>query len=437
MKVPVTVVGAGLAGSEAAFQMASRGIPVVLYEMRPARQTAAHKTAHFAELVCSNSFKADGLDTPSGILKAEMRRLGSLILDCAGLYRVPAGKALAVDRDLFAAEVTRRLSSMPGVAVLRKERLDIPDGTVVIATGPLTSAAFSDKLRDLLGMDLLYFYDAISPLVERESVDFSRAFMASRYGYGGEDYVNLPLDTTEYDRFISALLSAEAVELHASDEAIYFESCLPIEEMARRSRDALRFGPLKPVGLKEPTTGREPFAVVQLRQENLANTELGIVGFHTRLKYSEQKRVFSLVPGLENADFTRYGRMHRNLFVNSPALVTPVLSLRRNPDIYLAGQITGVEGYLESAATGLLVGINVARIAHGQPPLAFPAETALGALIHYVTSARAPFQPTNITWGMFAPLEPPVKQKRLRNELIASRALVSLDECLRSRAIPA
>jgi len=437
MRLPVTIIGAGLAGSEAAFQLASRGIPVILYEMRPIQQTPAHKSAHFAELVCSNSFKADTLDTPSGVLKAEMRRLGSLILACADLYRVPAGKALAVDRDLFAAEVTRRISEHPLITVIRQEVTEIPDGVTVIASGPLTSPALTERLRELFGMDFLYFYDAISPLVEKDSVDLSRAFWASRYGYGGEDYINLPLDRDQYDRFVSALISAETVELHEPDKAIYFEACLPLEEIARRSRDALRFGPLKPVGLRDPKTGDQPFAVVQLRQENLAHTELGIVGFHTRLKYPEQKRVFSLIPGLENAEFTRYGRMHRNLFVNSPALLTPQLNLRRNPDIFLAGQITGVEGYLESAATGLIVGMTLAQLARGEPPITFPPETALGALVHYVTSPRDPYQPTNITWGMFAPLDPPVKQKRLRNELIASRALATLENCLSSHPVPA
>jgi methylenetetrahydrofolate--tRNA-(uracil-5-)-methyltransferase len=437
MRLPVTIIGAGLAGSEAAFQLASRGIPVILYEMRPIQQTPAHKSAHFAELVCSNSFKADTLDTPSGVLKAEMRRLGSLILACADLYRVPAGKALAVDRDLFAAEVTRRISEHPLITVIRQEVTEIPDGVTVIASGPLTSPALTERLRELFGMDFLYFYDAISPLVEKDSVDLSRAFWASRYGYGGEDYINLPLDRDQYDTFVSALISAETVELHEPDKAIYFEACLPLEEIARRSRDALRFGPLKPVGLRDPKTGDQPFAVVQLRQENLAHTELGIVGFHTRLKYPEQKRVFSLIPGLENAEFTRYGRMHRNLFVNSPALLTPQLNLRRNPDIFLAGQITGVEGYLESAATGLIVGLTLAQLARGEPPITFPPETALGALVHYVTSPRDPYQPTNITWGMFAPLDPPVKQKRLRNELIASRALATLENCLSSHPVPA
>jgi methylenetetrahydrofolate--tRNA-(uracil-5-)-methyltransferase len=437
MRPPVTIIGAGLAGSEAAFQLASRGIPVILYEMRPIQQTPAHKSAHFAELVCSNSFKADTLDTPSGVLKAEMRRLGSLILACADLYRVPAGKALAVDRDLFAAEVTRRISEHPLITVIRQEVTEIPDGVTVIASGPLTSPALTERLRELFGMDFLYFYDAISPLVEKDSVDLSRAFWASRYGYGGEDYINLPLDRDQYDTFVSALISAETVELHEPDKAIYFEACLPLEEIARRSRDALRFGPLKPVGLRDPKTGDQPFAVVQLRQENLAHTELGIVGFHTRLKYPEQKRVFSLIPGLENAEFTRYGRMHRNLFVNSPALLTPQLNLRRNPDIFLAGQITGVEGYLESAATGLIVGLTLAQLARGEPPITFPPETALGALVHYVTSPRDPYQPTNITWGMFAPLDPPVKQKRLRNELIASRALATLENCLSSHPVPA
>ncbi|MHA2621389.1 MAG: methylenetetrahydrofolate--tRNA-(uracil(54)-C(5))-methyltransferase (FADH(2)-oxidizing) TrmFO [bacterium JZ-2024 1] len=430
MRDAIQVVGAGLAGSEAAYQLAIRGIPVVLYEMRPRRLTEAHRTGDFAELVCSNSFKADTLDTPSGLLKAEMRLMGSLILSCADLYRVPAGKALAVDRALFAREVTRKLSEVPGITIVRDEVTDIPEGTVILATGPLTSPALTEKLRDLLGMDFLYFYDAISPLVEFDSVDLSKGFFASRYGYGGEDYLNLPLDESRYQDFVEALTTAETVELTEADRTIYFEGCLPIEEIARRSRDALRFGPLKPVGLRHPQTGEEPFAVVQLRQENLANTELGLVGFHTRLKYPEQRRVFSMVPGLENAEFTRFGRMHRNLFVNSPAVLTADLSLRRNPDIYLAGQITGVEGYLESSAIGLIVGFNLARVLHGEDPVVFPAETALGALVHYVTTARIPYQPSNITWGMFAPLEPKVKQKRLRNELLASRALATLRDCL-------
>ena len=424
---PVTIVGGGLAGSECAYQLAKRGIPVVLYEMRPKKMTPAHQTGDLAELVCSNSFKADTLDTASGVLKAEMRRLDSLILRAADLYRVPAGKALAVDRRLFAQEVTRTLEQHPNITIRREEVTEIPrDGITVLATGPLTSEALTKQLRELLGMNFLYFFDAIAPSVERDSVDLERCFQASRYGHG-EDYINCPMDEETYYRFVDALVNAEVTPLHDFEKTMFFEGCLPIEELARRGRDALRFGPLKPVGLVDPRTGEQPFAVVQLRQENLANTELGLVGFQTRLKYPEQRRVFRMIPGLEKAVFLRYGRMHRNLFVNSPLLLTRTFALRREPDIYLAGQITGVEGYLESAAVGLIVGIQIARRLQGLPPVEFPPETALGALVHYVTTPRHPFQPSNITWGMFAPLKETIRPRRARNEVLAQRALSTLE----------
>lgn len=424
----VKIIGGGLAGSEAAYQLACSGVPVTLYEMRPTVKTCAHKTGHLAELVCSNSFKSDSLENASGVLKAEMRKLGSLIMTAADLSKLPAGKALAVDRELFSKIVHEKLTALPEVTLVNEEIAEVPEGPCIVATGPLTSPALAENLRQCLGADHLYFFDAISPLIERDSIDIEKVFMASRYEHG-DDYINCPMNEEEYSRFVAELANAERAELHDFEESMMFEGCLPVEEIARRGADTLRFGPMKPVGLPDPRPGRgrEPFAAVQLRQENLANTEVGLVGFQTRLKWGEQKRVFSLIPGLEHAEFCRFGQMHKNLFVNAPILLDKTLRLRRNPDVMLAGQITGVEGYLESAATGLVAGLNLARILRGEDPADFPATTAFGALLNYITTAVANYQPTNITFGLFAPLEQEIRKKQVRNQALAGRALAEMD----------
>jgi methylenetetrahydrofolate--tRNA-(uracil-5-)-methyltransferase len=426
----VTVVGAGLSGSEAAFQLSRRGVPVHLFEMRPARQTPVHKTDRFAELVCSNSLRSDQPSNAHGLLKQEMRRLGSLILDAAEDSRVPAGQALAVDRDRFSSLVTERVRSAPGVTVSTEEVVEIPeDGIVIVATGPLTSEELSAAIRRFTGSDYLYFYDAVSPVVEAESIDLERAFRASRYGKGGDDYINCPLDRDEYLRFHEALSAAATVDLHEIDNALYFEGCLPIEVMASRGVDTLRFGPMKPVGLVDPRTGREPWACVQLRQDNLAATLYNIVGFQNQLKWTEQKRILQLIPGLEQAAFARYGMIHRNTYVNSPAILLPTFQTRRRENLFFAGQISGVEGYTESAASGIVAGMNAARLFRGEPPLVPPPTTALGSLCRYVSSAETRnYQPTNVAFGLLPPIEPAIRSRRLRNQALAERALRDMEE---------
>ncbi len=428
-KGKVCVIGGGLAGCEASWQIARRGIPVKLYEMRPVQKTPVHQTDRLGELVCSNSLKSDSLNNASGVLKAEMKMLGSLVLEAAYFSRIPAGKALAVDRAIFAEYLTKKISEHPLITVHREEIMEIPEEVSVIATGPLTSERFSSALRTLLGADFLYFFDAISPLMERDSVDMNKCFQASRYGHG-DDYINCLMDEETYLRFIQALLNAETVELHDFESLQFFEGCLPVEELARRGVDALRYGPLKPVGLVDPKTGKEPFAVVQLRQENLANTEVGMVGFQSRLKYPEQKRVFQMIPGLEQAEFTRYARMHRNMYIQSPMLLDSTLQFKRQKGVFFAGQITGVEGYVESAAMGIVAGIQASHFLLGLPPLKFPPTTAIGALLHYITKSPFPFQPTNITFGLFAPLQHPVKNRLQRNEMIALRALSDMERLM-------
>ncbi len=427
MREEMIVVGGGLAGAEASYQLARSGIAVTLYEMRPAKMTPVHTTGNLAELVCSNSFKSDSLENASGVLKEEMRRLDSVIMEAADLSKIPAGKALAVDRQLFSQLVHQKVTSLPNVRLVSEEITEIPDTDCIIATGPLTSPPLAEALRKFLGADYLYFFDAISPLIETDSIHLEKVFRASRYGHGSDDYINCPLNEGEYIRFVEELLRAETVELHDFEADLLFEGCLPLEIMAQRGVDTLRFGPLKPVGLVDPRTKKQPYAVVQLRQENLGNTEVGMVGFQTRLKYPEQKRVFRMIPGLEDAEFTRYGRMHKNLFVNAPILLDRYLRVRRNPRVFLAGQITGVEGYLESAATGLMAGLQGSRILRGDAPIDFPPTTALGALVHYLTAPAGNFQPSNITFGMFAPLPESIPQKRLRNEALAYRALSDLE----------
>jgi methylenetetrahydrofolate--tRNA-(uracil-5-)-methyltransferase len=423
------VVGAGLAGSEAAWQIARRGVDVRLYEMRPVRQTAVHRTGHFAELVCSNSLKSLALSTAHGLLKEEMRRLGSLILRAAVEHRVPAGQALAVDREAFADAVTRALAEEPRVTIVREEAREIPpEGVVVLAVGPLVSESLAAAIGAFTGQDYLYFFDAIAPVVLADSIDRAVVFPASRYGKGeGDDYLNCPMTEAEYDRFIGELLSGEMAPLHEVDKTPFFEGCLPIEEMARRGRDTLRFGPMKPVGLTDPRTGRRPHAVVQLRQDNLAAEHYSMVGFQTQLRWPEQQRVFRLIPGLAAAEFVRLGQVHRNCYINAPTVLGPDLQARRRAGLFFAGQISGVEGYTESAATGLLAGINAARAAMGEPAVTLPPETMLGALCRYISHADARgYQPTNAAFGLLP--EPAVRvPKSERRAVRAERALAALD----------
>ncbi|QJA05563.1 methylenetetrahydrofolate--tRNA-(uracil(54)-C(5))-methyltransferase (FADH(2)-oxidizing) TrmFO [Thermosulfurimonas marina] len=434
----VTIIGGGLAGSEAAWQLARRGVPVRLYEMRPRKLTPAHRTGKLGELVCSNSLRSKEITSAVGLLKEEMRRLGSLVMEAALASEVPAGKALAVDRERFAEYITRRLSEHPLVEIVREEVREIPrEGLVIVATGPLTSEALAEDLKRLTGEDYFHFYDAIAPIVYADSLDWEKVFRADRYGEGEGAYVNCPLTKEEYERFVEALLSAEKVPLHPFEEPRYFEGCLPIEVMAERGRDTLRYGPMKPVGLVDPRTGREPYAVVQLRPENREGTLYNLVGFQTKLKYHEQERVFRMIPGLERAEFARYGSIHRNSFVCAPRVLRPTLQLKAEPRVFLAGQITGVEGYVESTAMGLLAGMNAARIFRGKDPVVPPPETAHGALVRYLMEADPRhFQPMNVNWGLFPPLSlPPKERKRLpkreRYRLMAERALLRLEEWLR------
>lgn len=398
----VTVIGGGLAGCEAAWQLARRGIPVRLHEMRPARATPAHHTDLLGELVCSNSFRSASLDSAVGLLKEEMRCLGSLVMEIAGRTAVPAGSALAVDREQFAAQLTAAISSRPVITVLREEITTVAEGLTIVATGPLTSPALSDCLQQLLGERHLYFYDAIAPIVAGESVDRSVAFLASRYGKGGEDYLNCPLGRDEYYRFIEAVRAAESVPTKAFERCMYFEGCMPIEEMARRGPDTLAFGPMRPVGLIDPRTGRRPFAAVQLRRDNHEGTLFNMVGFQTKMTYPAQRRVFRMIPGLERAEFVRLGSLHRNTFINSPHRLQPTLQLIGRPRVLFAGQLIGVEGYVESAAVGLLAAINASRLLHGAAGIVPPATTALGSLLRYVTDrSRRDFQPMNANYGLF------------------------------------
>ncbi len=425
----VVIVGGGLAGSEAAWQVARRGLRVDLYEMRPAHGTPVHQTGDLAELVCSNSLKSNLLDTASGLLKEEMRRCDSLIVRVADSVKVPAGGALAVDREAFARGVTAAIEALPNVRIVREEMRAIPEGLCVVATGPLASDAIAASIAAFTGKGYLYFYDAISPIVDADSIDRGKVFGASRYGKGGEDYLNCPLTEAEYGQFHTALLTAAEAPTHEFEKEInYFEGCLPIEEMARRGRDTLAFGPMKPVGLVDPRTGRQPYAVVQLRQDNLAAEFYSMVGFQNHLKFGEQIRIFRMIPGLERAEFPRLGQVHRNSYINAPAILLPTFQARRRRDLFFAGQISGVEGYLESAAAGLTAGINAARLADGQPPVIFPATTALGALAHYISSADpANYQPTNIAFGLFPPLQQTIRDKKQKKEALVRRALGDLD----------
>ena len=447
----IQIIGGGLAGCEAAWQAARLGVPVTIHEMRPVRPTAVHKTDQLAELVCSNSFRGDKLDNAVGLLKEEMRRLDSLIMHAADVARVPAGAALAVDRELFARTVTQAIEQHPLITLTREEVTSIPDASlrspVIVATGPLTSAALSAEIVKLVGGEHLYFYDAISPIVLADTIDLSKAFRASRWdrslgirdsgsGIGktcgvddGEgDYLNCPLNAQEYRAFYQALITAESATVHDFDKEKFFEGCLPIEVMAHRGEDTLRFGPMKPVGLKDPRTGRQPYGVVQLRQDNLAGDHYSLVGFQTQLKWGEQARVLRMIPGLEHAEFVRFGMVHRNTYINGPTVLRETWQVRDNPSLFFAGQISGVEGYVESAASGLIAGRNAAALTSEQPIVALPRTTAIGALAFYVSHANpANYQPTNITFGIMEPPPGDIRDKQKRKLAISERALADLD----------
>ena len=427
----VTVLGAGLAGSECAWQLARRGVRVRLVEMKPNKMTPAHSSPLFAELVCSNSLRSDELSNAVGLLKAEMRKMGSLIMASADQNRVAAGGALAVDREGFSRTITEKLRSHPNVEIVEAEAREIPEGEVVIATGPLSSDAIAEKIAALCPDSDLHFYDAVAPIVTLESVDMDSAFFASRYDKGTADYVNCPMDKEEYLAFVTELVSAKEAEIHGFDDGGVFEGCMPVEVMARRGVDTLRYGPLKPVGLKDPRTGKENYAVVQLRRDNADGTIYNMVGFQTHLTWGEQKRVFSMIPALRNAEFVRYGVMHRNTYLNSPRLLDRYYRLRSEPRISFAGQMTGVEGYVESAASGMLVGIETAARVLGLPPVDFPQETAIGALGLYISGGSVgDFQPMNINFGIITPLDHRVKGKRNKNAAISARSLEIIDRLI-------
>ena len=428
----VTVLGAGLAGSECAWQLAKRGIKVRLFEMKPEKMTPAHKSPYFAELVCSNSLRSDELSNAVGLLKAEMRKMGSIIMESADANRVPAGGALAVDREGFARYVTEKLTACDNVELISKEATDFPDGELVVATGPLTSDALAEKLTELCNDTGLHFYDAVAPIVTLESVDMDNAFFASRYDKGTPDYVNCPMDETESKAFWKELCGAKEAAVHGFDDGGVFEGCMPVEVMARRGEDTLRYGPLKPVGLRDPRTGKDNYAVVQLRRDNSDGTIYNMVGFQTHLTWGEQKRVFSMIPALKNAEFVRYGVMHRNTYLNSPKLLDRYYRLKSEPRISFAGQMTGVEGYVESAASGMLVGIETAARLLELPPVDFPQETAIGALGLYISGGSiGDFQPMNINFGVITPLGYRVRGKRNKNAEISARSLAVIDELMK------
>jgi methylenetetrahydrofolate--tRNA-(uracil-5-)-methyltransferase len=429
----VTVIGGGLAGTEAAWQLAERGIDVTLYEMRPVRTTDAHQTDRLAELVCSNSLKSDQHPSASWLLKEELRRLDSLLVRAAEKSRVPGGQALTVDRIAFAAEVTRAIESHSRIEIRREEIGEIdPQELTIVATGPLTSESLAVSIGRITGSDRLFFYDSISPIVDADTVDKDIAFAASRYDKsldGTGDYLNCPFSKAEYERFVDELIAAQTVEAHIPDDVPYFEACLPIEEIARRGRDTLRFGPMKPMGLTDPRTGRRPWAAVQLRQENLRADSYNLVGFQNHLRFAEQKRIMRLIPGLANAEFLRYGQIHRNTYINAPALLDGTLALRAHPDVFFAGQISGVEGYVESIATGLVAGMSAAARVCGETGRVFPRETAIGSLCHYVSHADARhYQPANIAFDLFPPLDPNPRDRKERQTAVCKLALEKLDE---------
>jgi methylenetetrahydrofolate--tRNA-(uracil-5-)-methyltransferase len=437
-KARVAVIGGGLAGVEAAHRLAKEGFKVDLYEMRPKKMTPAHKTGKLAELVCSNSLGGKDITTGSGLLKEEMKMMGSLVLEAAQKAEVPAGGALAVDREIFSDYITRRLEENPNINLIREEVKEIPledYDVVIVASGPLTSENLSEDIKKKLGAEYLHFYDAIAPIVDAETVDFSKGWWGSRYNKGGADYFNCPLTKEEYEKFVEELLKAQKVEPKDFEKACYFEGCMPIEVMAERGKDTLRYGPMKPVGLIDPRTGKEPYAVVQLRKENKEGTLLSLVGFQTKLTYPEQKRVFRLIPCLRNAKFVRLGSVHRNTFLQSNKLLKPTLQSRKFPKLLFAGQITGVEGYVASAATGIVAGINAARLLRGQEPLTFPKETMIGALLNYITTKEGELQPMNPVFGLLPPLPKKVRNKKERKLKMAQRALKTLKEFLEEHSL--
>lgn len=432
----VNVIGAGLAGSEAAWQIAKRGVKVRLYEMRPVKQTPAHHTDKFAELVCSNSLRANSLTNAVGVIKEEMRKLDSVIIAAADNCAVPAGGALAVDRHEFAAYVTEKVKNHPNVEVINEEVTEIPEGITVIATGPLTSPALADKIKELTGEEYLYFYDAAAPIIEKDSINMDKVYLKSRYDKGEAAYLNCPMTKEEFNAFREALITAECAPLKEFEKEKYFEGCMPIEVMAQRGEKTMLFGPMKPVGLEDPKTGKRPYAVVQLRQDDAAGTLYNIVGFQTHLKWPEQKRVFSMIPGLENLEIVRYGVMHRNTFINSPKVLAQTYQLKARPTLFFAGQMTGVEGYVESAGSGLIAGINAARLAKGEELLLFPQETALGSMAYYITHTDAKnFQPMNVNFGLFPDLGERVKSKQERAERHANRALETIQNFVNKHSI--
>ena len=434
----VTIVGGGLAGCEAAWQLAKRGVGIDLYEMRPVKQTPVHQTGDFAELVCSNSLRGNALDQAAGLLKEEMRRMDSIIMRVGDSVKVPAGSALAVDRGLFAQKVTEAITALPEVTVHRQEIATIPEDPItIVATGPLTSDALAAEIARFVGDEHLHFYDAVSPVIEADTIDFDKVFRASRYGKGGDDYLNCPLNEEEYRAFYAALTSAECATVKDFEKEFFFEGCLPVEVIASRGPETLLFGPMKPVGLTDPRTGRRPFGVVQLRQDNLAASHFSMVGFQTQLKWGDQKRVFQMIPGLEKAEFVRMGMIHRNTYVNSPKTLEPTFETRKRPGLFFAGQMSGVEGYVESAASGILAGIGAAARARGEEPIAFPEDTALGALGRYIArSDPKHYQPTNIAFGLLPELPKKIRDRSKKRLAISERALASLEE-FRTRVMAA
>lgn len=430
---PVHVIGAGLAGCEAAWQLVKRNIPVIMHEMRPLKKSDAHKTDNFAELVCSNSLRANNVENAVGLLKEEMRRLDSLILKCADDHKVPAGGALAVDREGFSQAVTDLIKNHPLITVIYEEVVDLSvlDGYVIVASGPLTSSALSENIKTLIAADYLYFFDAAAPIVTADSLDYSKVFRASRYDKGDADYLNCPFTKDEYINFWEELRTAQTTVVKEFEKEVFFEACMPIEEMASRGEDTMRFGPMKPVGLPDPATGKEAYAIVQLRQDDAAASLYNLVGFQTHLTWPEQKRVFGMIPGLENAEFVRYGVMHKNTYINSPQLLDEHFCLKKDPKFYFAGQMTGVEGYVESAASGLIAGLNVAMASQGKDSINFSENTAHGALSRYISNCNVKnFQPMNVNFGLMPPLDIRMKKKKEKNAKIAERGLLALEDTL-------